>query len=229
MGWIRAEATEQTRQTVGNWRMGTGLLAICLAILVTPALNAAGTPGASAEEVPEGQSAGDTASAHYQRGLSAKERAQAREAAAARAATPEAAEQQLAAASADYEEAVTYFGKALKLELSHYEAANELGYALRKTGDYRKALGAYNFALTIKPDFYPAVEYRGEAYLRLGMLDQAKNAYLTLFMNEPQLAAQLLEAMAQTEGDEAFQAWVEERQAIATATPGADMQAEATW
>lgn len=197
--------------------------------LPAPAIHAAGTPGASAEEVPEGQSAGDTASAHYQRGLSAKERALAREAAAERAGNPEDKASQQAAADEAFEEAVTYFGKALKLELSHYEAANELGYSLRKTGDYRKALGAYNFALTIKPDFYPAIEYRGEAYLALGMFDQAKDAYLTLFMNDPQLAAQLLQAMASTEGDTDFAAWVEERQAIAAATPGADMPAKASW
>ncbi len=204
------------------------LVTLCTG-LAAPSPQAAGTPGASAEEVPEGQSAGDTASAHYQRGLSAKERALAREAAAARAADAEARAAQQAAADEAFEEAVTYFGKALKLQLDHYEAANELGYSLRKTGDYRKALGAYNFALTIKPDFYPAIEYRGEAYLALGMLDKAKDAYLTLFRNDPQLAAQLLAAMAGTEADAAFTAWVEERQAIAAATPGADMPAKTSW
>ena len=202
---------------------------VLLACLNTQSLHAAGTPGASAEEVPEGQTAGDTASAHYQRGLSAQERALAREAAAARADGTADRTAQLAAADAAFEEAVTYFGKALKLQLDHYEAANELGYSLRKTGDYRKALGAYNFALTIKPDFYPAVEYRGEAYLALGMIEQAKDAYLTLFMNDPQLAAQLLQAMADAEVDADFSAWVEERQAIAAATPGADMPAKASW
>ncbi len=205
------------------------LIASLTAGLSAPLLHAAGTPGASAEEVPEGQSAGDTASAHYQRGLSAKERALAREAAAARAVDPDDKASQLAAADAAFEEAVTYFGKALKLQLDHYEAANELGYALRRTGDYRKALGAYNFALTIKPDFYPAIEYRGEAYLALGMLDQSKDAYLTLFRNAPELAAQLLQAMADHATDSAFSAWVAERQAIASATPGADMPAKASW
>jgi tetratricopeptide (TPR) repeat protein len=220
------------RLTIGGtgWQFGLASSAlILLACFATPAVNAAGTPGASAEEVPEGQTAGDTASAHYQRGLSAKERALAREAAAARADDPADRTAQLAAADAAFEEAVIYFGKALKLELDHYEAANELGYSLRKTGDYRKALGAYNFALTIKPDFYPAVEYRGEAYLALGMIERAKEAYLTLFRNEPQLAAQLLQAMAGAEVDADFSAWVEERRAIAAATPGADMPAKASW
>ena len=198
-----------------SWPIGAlSASLIALACLLAPALNAAGTPGASAEEVPEGQSAGETASAHYQRGLAAKQRALASESAAADAA---------------YAEAATYFGKALKLQLDHYEAANELGYCLRRLGDYRKALGAYNFALTIKPDFYPAIEYRGEAYLALGIIDQAKDAYLILFRNEPQLAAQLLEVMAGAKADPDFKAWVAERQAIAAATPGADMPAKASW
>ncbi len=205
------------------------LLLSIAAAMTTSSLHAAGTPGASAEEVPEGQSAGDTASAHYQRGLSAKERALARAAAAEQAQDPEDKASQQVAADAAFEEAVTYCGKALKLQLNHYEAANELGYALRQTGDYRKALGAYNFALTIKPDFYPAIEYRGEAYLALGMIEQAKGDYLTLFRNDPQLAAQLLQAMASVDGDAAFSDWVKERQAIAAATPGADMPAKASW
>jgi len=205
---------------------------LLLASLTATQLNAAGTPGASAEKIPEGQSAGDTASAHYQRGLQAKETALARESEAEQTSDPAKRQALLDAAGVAYDEAVTYFGKALKLKLSHYEAANELGYSLRKTGDYRKALGAYNFALTIKPDFYPAIEYRGEAYLALGMIDEAKNAYLILFQKEPQLAAQLLDAMSKgssSTGDEAFAAWVEERQAIAAATPGADMPAKASW
>jgi hypothetical protein len=32
-----------------------------------------------------------------------------------------------------------------------------------------------------------------------------------------------------TAGDAAFTAWVQERQAIAAATPGADMPAKASW
>ena len=61
------------------------------------------------------------------------------------------------------------------------------------------------------------------------MIDQAKEAYLTLFRNEPQLAAQLLEVMAGAKADPDFKAWVAERQAIAAATPGADMPANASW
>jgi tetratricopeptide (TPR) repeat protein len=128
----------------------------------------------------------------------------------------------LAAAQADYQAAITAQGKALKLHLAYYQAASELGYALRQTGDYRKALGAYNFALQINPDFYPAIEYRGEAYLALGMIDQAKSAYMTLFRNDSGLAGELLtemEATAAANGPGELADWVAERKTLATLTP----------
>lgn len=195
------------------------LIALTGLLTALPA-NAAGTPGANAEEVPAGQTAGDTSSAHYRSGLDAKQRALALESAEGPGST---------GTQAAWQEAVTAFGRALKLQLDHYEAANELGYALRRSGDYQKALGAYNFALTIKPDFYPAIEYRGEAYLALGRIEEAKSAYLTLFQAEPALAAQLLAVMAEQEADAEFAAWVEERQAIAAVTPGAETDNERRW
>lgn len=206
----------------------TTLLTLSALTATLPA-GAAGTPGANAEEVPEGQTAEDTASGHYRAGLDAKTRALALEA-QANAATADTERAHLSGqARSAWEEAVTRFGQALKLSLDHYEAANELGYALRRTGDYQKALGAYNFALTIKPDFYPAIEYRGEAYLALGRLEDAKAAYLTLFRAEPALAAQLLEVMAERPADADFSAWVAERAALAAVTPGADAAGARSW
>jgi tetratricopeptide (TPR) repeat protein len=212
---------------------------VAFAWLITVGLTAglpahgAGTPGANAEEVPAGQTATDTAEGHYQQGLAAKARAVALETEARSATGEDGQEPLLAEARALYGEAVTWFGKALKLKLDYYEAANELGFSLRKTGDYRKALGAYNFALTIKPDFYPAIEYRGEAFLALGMIDEAKDAYMTLFRNDPALASQLLTIMAERiseqPDEDGFGDWVAERQAMAAVTPGADVSAERSW
>ncbi len=221
--------TEQGNRT-GSF--GTGLLITFLTLqgfLAALPAGAAGTPGANAEEVPAGQTADDTASTHYRAGLAAKSRAL-ELASASEAATDEAERERLnSAAQSAWDEAVTRFGQALKLRLDHYEAANELGYSLRRTGDYQKALGAYNFALTIKPDFYPAIEYRGEAYLALGRIEEAKAAYLTLFQADPALAAQLLAVMAEHPSDADFSAWVEERTAMALVTPGAGMAAERSW
>jgi tetratricopeptide (TPR) repeat protein len=104
----------------------------------------------------------------------------------------------------------------------HYEAQNELGYALRRTGKYEEAIAAYDAALALNGVYYPAVEYRGEAYLSVGRLEQAKSSYMVLFRNDRKLASQLMDAMdewlaKQPAGDStaAFAAWLKERKAVA--------------
>lgn len=228
--------TQQTRQPITRRILCLILPLVALTGLATVDVYAAGTPGASAEKIPEGQTAADTSQAHYQAGLVHKQSALAKEADAGRATDPSLQSWLLLESREEFQQAANYFGRALKLDLNHYEAANELGYALRKTGDYRKAIGAYNFALVIKPDFYEAIEYRGEAYLALGMLDRAREAYLVLFRNDLQLAAQLLGVMsAAADGDTSqglpadFSAWVREREAIAEVTPGTSASAARDW
>jgi len=200
------------------------ILPVFLWLLLAAALPAsgAGTPGDGAEQAPDGQTPDEAALAYYREGLAHKDTALALEAAAA-AATDEAERGRLLdQARSEFKAAIRIQGRALKLDLDYVEAANELGYALRKSGDFHKALGAYNFALQIRPDFYPAVEYRGEAYLSLGMLEEARQAYVVLFRNDLGLAARLLDAMATAEtGDADFEAWVLERQRLAAVTPGA--------
>ena len=176
-------------------------------------------------EAGNGQTVDQAAANWYAEGMGQKDAALAKEREASEATSPTERERLKEAASAHYKAAAAAHGKALKLHLGYYQAANELGYALRKTGEFHKAIGAYNFALTIKADFYPAIEYRGEAYLSLGRLADAQSAYMTLFRNEPALAARLLKAMAghpSMTRDVTFRAWVEERQALAALTPAED-------
>jgi tetratricopeptide (TPR) repeat protein len=207
---------------------GPAVLLATIALLAPP-LHGAGTPGAGEYELTaEGQSIDEAAVAWHAEGLAHKEAARDKEARAAAAASADERDRLLADAQADYRAAVAAHGKALKLHLDYYQAANELGYALRRTGDYRKAIGAYNFALTIKPDFYPAIEYRGEAYLALGMLEETKDAYLTLFRNEPALGARLLSVMdvhAARSGDPSLTAWIAERRALADLLPASQDRA----
>ncbi len=114
-----------------------------------------------------------------------------------------------------------------------YEAWNYLGYCQRKLGHYQDALLAYDRALALKPGYLEAIEYRGHAYLGLDRLSEAKEAYLTLFAGNRQLAAQLLTAMQEWVGErrgnaagvdgamlESFASWVNERSAIAGQTAG---------
>lgn len=107
----------------------------------------------------------------------------------------------------EYAKALKDFKKAADLDPTLYQAFNGMGYAYRKTGDYVKALEMYDAALTMAPGFPDAVEYRGEAYLALNRVEDAKQAYLTLFGSDRTQAGQLLKAMS---------AWVSSRQA----TPG---------
>lgn len=198
-----------------------------------PAALAAGTPGAGCGDLTlEGQSVGEAAAAYHAEGIGFKESAWTKESAALAAPSDTERDRLLAAAQADYQAAIAAQGKALKLHLAYYQAANELGYALRKTGDFRKALGAYNFALQINPEFYPAIEYRGEAYLALGMIDQAKSAYMTLFRNDPGLAGELLsemEATAAANGPSDLVDWVAERKTLAALTPLQSDSARQDW
>ena len=52
---------------------------------------------------------------------------------------------------------------------------NYLGYSHRKSGRIQVGLGYYAEALLIDPDFTPAREYLGEAYLSLGDVASARN------------------------------------------------------
>ncbi|MEP7247480.1 MAG: tetratricopeptide repeat protein [Gammaproteobacteria bacterium] len=106
------------------------------------------------------------------------------------------------------------------------QAWNGLGYSQRKLGDYSTALASYGRALELKPGYPEATEYRGEAFLGLNRIEDAKQAYLDLFASNRSLAARLLGAMtnwigAQKTGSEDaadLARFVEERTKIASQT-----------
>jgi len=123
-----------------------------------------------------------------------------------------------------YEKAVEYQSQAIAAKDDMHEAHAALGYALRKLGKYDEALAAYDRALALDPGYAPALEYRGEAYLGLGRIDDAKEAYMTLFKNGSDEAATLAAAMrswALANGDAAdageLSSWLDTREEIADA------------
>ena len=61
-----------------------------------------------------------------------------------------------------------------------HEAWNLVGYTARKTGDYDKSFKAYQRCLDIKPDYAPAREYLGEAWLDKGEVKKAHDQLLWL-------------------------------------------------
>ena len=122
----------------------------------------------------------------------------------------------------DYEKAVNYYPR-------FYQAHNSLGYALRKVGRFEESLAAYDVSLDINPYFDEAIEYRGEAYLGLNRVADAKAAYMELFQNDRGLADQLMAAMIswvaarRDDSDglesavvEQFAEWVEQRNELAS-------------
>lgn len=70
--------------------------------------------------------------------------------------------------------------KAVAFDERYHEAWNLLGYTARKTGDYDKAFRAYERALAIKPDYAPAREYLGEAWLEKGDAKKARDQMVWL-------------------------------------------------
>lgn len=159
---------------------------------------------------------------HYQAGLRAKAKAWKYEEKAAKEEDEKDREKLLAKAQKSYESAIRSQTSAVKAFPNHYEAQNELGYALRRTGKYTEAIAAYDRALEINSAYFPAIEYRGEAYLGVGQLEKVKSSYMVLFRNERKLADQLMTAMdawleKQPAGDAtaSFAEWVKERKALA--------------
>jgi tetratricopeptide (TPR) repeat protein len=132
-------------------------------------------------------------------------------------------------ASKQYARARDEFTEALRNVSTMHEAWNGLGYSLRKLGDYENALLAYDKALSIRPSYPEAMEYRGEAYLALNRVDDAKQAYLDLYAGNRKLADQLLVAMqkwvevnrgagADASMVDSLDQWVQERARIAGQT-----------
>jgi tetratricopeptide (TPR) repeat protein len=126
----------------------------------------------------------------------------------------------LGKAKDEYGKALKDFKKALDLKPDAFQAFNGMGFALRKTGEPVKALEMYDKALALAPGFPDALEYRGEAYLALSRIDDAKAAYLELFAKDRDQAAQLMKAMTD---------WVAKRQADPAGVDPAAVTAFDTW
>jgi tetratricopeptide (TPR) repeat protein len=129
----------------------------------------------------------------------------------------------------EYEAALKDFQRAAAAAPDNYRAHNGAGYSLRKLGNYERALESYERALTLAPTSSEAIEYRAEAYLALNRLADAKQAYMHLFVHDRMVSHVLMKAMktwveghrVQPAGIEpaaldAFDAWVRERDTLAS-------------
>ncbi len=127
-----------------------------------------------------------------------------------------------------YERALKDFNRATEKMPTMHEAWNYVGYTQRHLGQYDSSLAAYAKALELKPNYPEALEYRGEAFLGLNALEDAKQTYLALSRTSPLLAKQLMSAMRawvdQRRKDpsgiephtvDGFATWIKEREAVA--------------
>lgn len=206
--------------------IGHILIAGCL-VLAAQVTVAAGSVSNDKFDPTTGLSADQRSSNAFLAGIKHRDLALKHEARAGKAGNAEARARALAKAQLQYKKAITRQGEALDLDPENYQAANELGFALRKSGDFHKAIGAYNFALQVNPDYHQAIEYRAEAFLALGMLQKTQSAYMQLFRNDRTLADQLMQHMeawvsmrgdAVTEAEASFISWVQERKRLADIT-----------
>src|SRR5262245_2796651 len=225
-------------------RVWTGIVMLMLAPLVLASGSGGmggGMPsggGSSGMSSPHPKTSAQIATQSYNAGLGHKKKAVQFEEKAAKAKDETERNKQLAKAKEQYEDSIQDYKKAIGANNQLYQAMNELGYAYRKTGDFDSSIKAYNAALTVRPDFTPAIEYRGEAYLALGMFDKVKESYMNLYRDDQDHAAMLMKAMdtwvQQQSGEatpdaKAFSDWVTERKTAAATTQSVSMNNLHDW
>jgi tetratricopeptide (TPR) repeat protein len=219
-------------------------LCFALGILILPTivLAAGGNPmpppsrppsgsGSTAPEVPR-KSPGEEAAELYNSGIQHKDKAVALQKEAAAAANEKDRAKLEKKATKEYQKAISDYRQATQVNNTLYQAHSDLGFCLRKTGDYTGALEAYNRALSLAPAYAPAIEYRAEAYLGLDKVEDAKKAYLDLFGSNRSHADELLGAMKgwvqKRQSDpgtmtpemvQSFSTWIQEREELAKQTP----------
>ena len=232
-------------------RVSHGILALIITLMVAPVEIAAAHGGGSAG----GGAPDSTGSASYPRstpedqakdaynsGVRSIKKAQDYDSDAAKASSPDKAAKAQDKANKAYSKALEQFIDAVAKQPTMYQAWNYIGFANRHLGNYDDSLSAYAKALELNPNYPDAIEYRGEAYLGLNRVDDAKQAYMSLFSNSRGLADELMTAMRHwidarrkdaqgvaPENLEAFSQWVEERAGIAAQTASLAVGARTVW
>lgn len=164
--------------------------------------------------------AGEAAELAYNSGLRTVRRAQQYDAQALKASTPEKAAKSHERAQATYRESISTLVAAVTAQPTMYKAWNYLGCANRHLGNYDEALAAYARALELNPHNPEAIENRGEVYLGLDKIEEAKAAYIDLYRDSRPLAKKLLSAMRR---------WIESRRRDALGAASADIEAFDKW
>jgi len=220
------------------------IIAVSGLLLTLMAGNAMAAGGSSATTSPEPTPPRDPiaeADEHYNSGLLLRDRAWKLEKEAA-AASDEQRTKLETKIQKSFKRAIREFQSATRKNPEHFQAFSSLGYALRRTGQWKDAIAAYNQSLSLEPNYVEAIEYRAEAYLGLNRVEEAKEAYVKLFGMDRKRADELMEAMKawietrrREPGDvdsatvEDFASWVSERAALAGQTPTVSELKQRKW
>jgi tetratricopeptide (TPR) repeat protein len=188
---------------------------VAIAILLTAALPL------FASHSPTMPSTGDQAVMSYNDGLKYRDRAWAAEKELVTTQDEGKRAKLQQAVRKSYEADIRSQRAALREKPDFFQALTELGYALRKTGDYAAALEMYDKALALMPNYAEAIEYRGEAYIGLNRVEDARGAYLILYNGGDKVRAQLLA--------DAMRRWVLARRSDATGVAPEAVEQLAKW
>jgi tetratricopeptide (TPR) repeat protein len=153
----------------------------------------AGTP--KIEATSPAETPAEEAVVLYNRGVAARDEGIAFEARAAEIAGPEERARLTREARKSLEAAAATLERAVLQNPRLHQAFTTLGFIKRRLGDYGAALGAYDRAIALQPHYAEALEYRAEALLGLGRIDDAKAAHAVLLGQDSKRAHELLQAM----------------------------------
>ena len=187
---------------------------LCLVLLAATPVMAAGSRA-------QPRSPGDDAMMSFNDGVSARDRAWKLEKELATTKDAAAKAKLEAKILKAYQAAVRSQKNAVRYNPALFQAYGELGYALRKTGDYAAALEAYDKALSIQPGYAEAIEYRAEAYLGLNRIGEARQAYMTLHNGGDAARAKMLA--------DAMTKWLEQRRADPAGVAAETIEEFAKW
>jgi tetratricopeptide (TPR) repeat protein len=162
----------------------------------------------------------EKARSSYNRALEYRDKAWGLEQKAETAGSEKEASKLLQKTAKEYEKATRALRSAVNDDPTMHQAWTMLGYTLRKSGEFGESLAAYDRALELRPGFPEALEYRAEAYLGLGRLEEAQEAYMDLLRADREHADELLGAMRR---------WVEERRSAPSELDAAQVEAFAGW
>jgi tetratricopeptide (TPR) repeat protein len=216
------------------------ILLCCLALLIVdlrgaPA-GAQGYPGGgvppitgSGGRTPQGEEVPSTplevkpdkaAAKAYAAGTKTMTKARELEEAVAKATDPDKKAKAMSKLEDAYGKALDQFTEVLRNKNDMYDAWNQVGYVHLRFGAYREAIDDYNHALALKPDLAEAIQHRGEAYLGVDRIDDAKAVYMDLFFHARPLADQLMVSM---------RAWLQSHRSAANGMRPSDIDAFDKW